>query len=154
MMKFNKVKALLLSIAFLPLTNTLAEEISPGTFDELCRCVDPFDGVRQIPVLIRDFKQSHPDFEGGIFGYDKGIVETNIGADGRPVYAGETYTTHGKETFDQWYKSIPGINLPINKTLAMSEVEPGLYRFTDFEFFPIDGEGFGNEGSRITTILR
>ena len=146
MMKFNNVKALVLSLAFLPFANIQAEEISPGDFDELCRCIDPSNGVRQIPVLIRDFKQSHPDFEGGIFGYDKGIVEKNIGADGRPVYAGKTDTTHGKENFDQWYKSIPDLNLPINKTLEMAEVEPGLYRFTDFDFFPIDGEGFGNEG--------
>lgn len=143
-MGFNKIKALLLSLAVFPVSNAMA--ISPGDFDELCRCVDPFNGVRQIPVLIRDFKDTHPDFEGGIFGYDKGIVETNIGADGRPVYAGNTYTTHGKETFDQWYKTIPGLNLAINKNLAMHEVEPGLYRFTDFDFFPIDAEGFGNQG--------
>jgi fibro-slime domain-containing protein len=147
MMGFNKVKALLLSIAFLPLASTMATDLTnPGDFDELCRCVDPFNGVRQIPVLIRDFKESHPDFEGGIFGYDKNIVEKTIGADGRPVYAGETFTTHGKESFDQWYKSIPGLNFPINQTLPMTEVAPGLYRYTNFEFFPIDGEGFGNQG--------
>jgi fibro-slime domain-containing protein len=146
MVRLNFITSLLLFTASLPFTALFAEELSPGDFDELCRCVDPYNGVRQIPVLIRDFKDSHPDFEGGIFGYDKGIVKTDIGVDGRPVYAGKTYTTHGKEFFDQWYKSIPDLNFPISKTLEMREVENGLYRFTDFSFFPIDGEGFGNQG--------
>lgn len=146
MIRFKLIHSLLLLTAYLPFSTSAVAELSPGDFDELCRCVDPYNGVRQIPVLIRDFKDSHPDFEGGIFGYDKGIVEKQIGADGRPVYAGKTYTTHGQEYFDQWYKSIPGVNTPISKTLEMREVREGLYRFTDFTFFPIDNEGFGNQG--------
>ena len=67
--KAHVFKAIVLSASLLPFSSAMAADaISPGDFDELCRCVDPFDGVRQISVLIRDFKDSHPDFEGGIFG--------------------------------------------------------------------------------------
>lgn len=130
----------------LPLA-AIADGNQPGDYDEVCQCVDPYNGVRQIPVLIRDFTADHPDFEGGIFGWDYGIVKKDLGLDGLPVYAGKTYTTNGEAAFNQWYRNVPGVNTPISTTLEMHEVSPGFYRYSNAAFFPIDGQGFGNQGN-------
>lgn len=122
---------------------------SPTDYDEVCSCVDPFNGVRQIPVTIRDFNDSHPDFEGQI-GSERGIVESTLGFDGRPVYAkdGEySLTTNGSEHFNQWYRNTPGVNTALNKQLEMIEIAPQLWEYTNSAFFPIDNEGFGNQGN-------
>lgn len=141
---FSFIAPLLLTAQFAAADS--AESSQPGDYDKICTCVNPDSGVRQIPVLIRDFKSSHPDFEGGVFGWDYGIVKKDLGADGRPVYAGESFTTHGEDNFNQWYRNVPGVNMAMSKTLEMNEITPGFYRYTNSAFFPIDGEGFGNQG--------
>ncbi|MCA9621387.1 MAG: fibro-slime domain-containing protein, partial [Myxococcales bacterium] len=95
---------------------------------------------------IRDFTSSHPDFE-GVLGTDKGIVENQIGGDQKPVYAGPTPTTNGKAAFDQWYRNTDGVNLAIPLSVPLTETSPGVFTFDDSEFFPIDDQGFGNEGN-------
>src|SRR5262245_58022837 len=52
----------------------------------------------QLPIIIRDFTTQNPDFEPGNNVDDKNIVTPDLGADGKPVYAGNpnTATTHGK----------------------------------------------------------
>ncbi len=104
------------------------------------------DGM--LPVTIRDFQASHPDFESYI-GVDPGIVLPDLGPDQKPVYAGQAGnpSTTGQANFDQWYRDVPGVNQTIPWTLQLSEVAPGTFRFDDQEFFPIDGQGFGNEGN-------
>lgn len=60
----------------------------------------------RIPIVYRDFRgrdlpDGHPDFENGL-GSDRGIVEDELGTDGKPVYAagsGTTTTTHGADAF-------------------------------------------------------
>jgi len=98
-------------------------------------------------VTIRDFKASHPDFEGAIAS-DPGIVKTTLGLDGKPVYnhAGSTATVSSPESFAQWYNDVDGVNMAISKTLVATKNAGGLYEYTNGSFFPIDGEGFGNEG--------
>ncbi|MDI1479802.1 fibro-slime domain-containing protein [Polyangium sp. y55x31] len=103
-----------------------------------------------IGATIRDFSATHPDFEDSI-GLDLGIVETNLGSDGKPVYAGNptTPTTSGKANFDSWYRDVPGINASTSFTLdlASSPGAPNLYQFNAPDFFPIDGQLLGNEGN-------
>lgn len=142
----NPVYFVLATIILATASPLHADEEQPGDYDNQCKCVDPHNGIRQIPVLIRDFKDSHPDFEAGIVSEDYGIVEKDLGLDGLPIYAGKTLTTNGKENFDQWYRNAPGVNTSISKTLAMTEITPGFYRYSNAEFFPIDHEGFGNQG--------
>jgi len=125
------------------------EASAPSDYDQACSCVDPYNGVRQIPVTIRDFTSEHPDFENGV-GSERGIVKPDLGKDGRPVYALDgqySITTSGSENFKQWYKNVPGINTAISKKLEMVEIEPELWEYSSSEFFPIDHEGFGNEGN-------
>lgn len=103
------------------------------------------------PVLkatVRDFMISHPDFE-DFLGNDLGIVQTSLGADGKPVYAGNptTPTTSGKDNFDQWYRDVAGVNLNLPIEIPLTDMGNGTYTYSNSAFFPIDDQGFGNEGN-------
>jgi fibro-slime domain-containing protein len=97
---------------------------------------------------VRDFASSHPDFE-YVIGTDPGIVQFMLGADQKPVYAGNptTPTTTGQANFDQWYRDVPGINQAFEIELPLTDLGNGLYRYENPAFFPIDNVGFGNEGN-------
>ncbi len=101
-----------------------------------------------IPIVYRDFRVSHPDFE-DFLGNDTGIVRDLLGADGRPVYAGAptTPTTSGAANFDQWYRDAAGVNQTIVERLTLGRIAPSTYRFDNSSFFPLDGRAFGNEGN-------
>ncbi|MDI1428777.1 fibro-slime domain-containing protein [Polyangium sorediatum] len=101
------------------------------------------------PILkatVRDFQIAHPDFEDFI-GDDKGIVTNELGADGKPVYAGNptTPTTTGKANFDQWYNDVEGVNIAIPVEIPLMAAGGGTYTYNNSAFFPIDGQGFGDE---------
>jgi fibro-slime domain-containing protein len=114
---------------------------------EQVSCDTTSDTKRTIPVTIRDFDKSHPDFE-KFDGVELGIVKENLGSDGLPVYAkqsGGTKTTSGAANFNQWYRDVTGININIPKTLQMSrEAGKTVWSYTNDNFFPIDGLGYGN----------
>ena len=105
-------------------------------------------GTGSLSGVIRDFQASHPDFE-FIIDVDPGIVLPDLGADGKPVYAGQAGnpTTNGQEAFDQWYRDTPGINIPIPLTIQLTPDASGVYSYSNPAFFPIDDQGFGNEGN-------
>lgn len=103
-------------------------------------------GARELTATVRDFSASHPDFQATI-GTDRGIVATQLGLDGKPVYAHEqTHTTHGAEAFAQWFNDTPGVNEAIEHPMILEEVEDGVYQYRNNAFFPIDGRGLGDEG--------
>jgi fibro-slime domain-containing protein len=104
------------------------------------------DGM--LPVTIRDFQAYHTDFE-TFLGDDKGIVKPDLGADGKPVYNGNptTATTTGKANFDEWYRDVPGANLPFPIILQLTPTGNGAYTYDNQEYFPIDNQGFGNESN-------
>lgn len=100
--------------------------------------------------VIRDFLDTHPDFE-SVIATDPGIVTSTLGADGKPVYAGlaGNPSTHGTVPFDQWYRDTAGVNLPTPHSITLDNTitaDPSVYTFTDSSFFPIDGALFGNQG--------
>ncbi len=97
---------------------------------------------------IRDFQASHPDFE-DFLGDDPGIVLPDLGADGKPVYAGQNGnpTTTGQDNFDQWFRDVPGVNQTTALPLDLSPAGGNVYSFSDSDFFPIDGQLFGDEGN-------
>ncbi|MEO0442765.1 MAG: PKD domain-containing protein [Pseudomonadota bacterium] len=100
--------------------------------------------LRGLPVLIRDFTAAHPDFEAGIFTQDLGIVEQDLGPDGKPVYAhggAGTATTNGVNAFNQWYNDVAGVNLPIPISLTMARTQgTNIWTYANNRFFPIDDD--------------
>ena len=103
-----------------------------------------------ITGTIRDFNDSHPDFE-SVVATDPGIVENTLGPDRKPVYVGQAGnpTTHGQTAFDQWYRDVPGVNLSTDFTITLDNAitsDPNIFTFSDNTFFPIDNDLFGNQG--------
>jgi len=101
---------------------------------------------------VRDFQMSHSDFERAIDGHVTGMVETTLGADGKPVYSGKcTASVYDcGANFSDWYNTKVGINKEISHTITLDNsitADPNVYTFTDSSFFPIDGMGWGNEGN-------
>lgn len=104
--------------------------------------------------IVRDFRAydngaGHPDFE--TFSGDglQGIVENELGTDHKPVYAhnGGTEHTTGPEAYDQWYRDTDGVNIPVEFTITPTVDENGIATYDNDAFFPIDGQGFGDEGN-------
>ncbi len=119
--------------------------------------------TQEFSVTYRDFKGykesgGHIDFQwadranstpGFSYDLDLGIVEDTLDLDNRkPVYAGDTPSTHGADNFNKWYndseksKTIEGLSLTFNETSEGS----GKYFFDDQTFFPLDGreDTYGN----------
>ena len=102
-----------------------------------------------IYATVRDFKVAHPDFE-TFLGTDKGIVKIDLGADQKPVYNGNpnTPTTSGKANYDQWYNDVADVNIAIPLPIQLIENQmTGVWSYDSDSFFPIDGQGWGNEGN-------
>jgi fibro-slime domain-containing protein len=108
--------------------------------------------------VVRDFKMGsqsggHPDFETMPSALDTGIVETTLGSDGKPVYAhqgGNTSSTTGQTEFDQWYRDVADVNIPFILGLHLV-TSNGISTFSAVKpdyFFPLDDQGFGNEGQK------
>jgi fibro-slime domain-containing protein len=105
-------------------------------------------GSISIPVVYRDFRTAHPDFE-SFLGNDLSIVTNMLGADGRPVYAGSptTPTSSGAANFNQWYNDVDGVNMTVVETLTLNRIAANTYQFSNSSFFPLDDRLFGNEGN-------
>jgi fibro-slime domain-containing protein len=106
----------------------------------------------EIIGIVRDFRAGdedggHPDFETFTGTGEEGIVEDQLGDDQKPVYVDEEhrYTTT-KQNFDQWYVNDDDVN---RAYLISFYLEPassgGVLTFHSSDFFPLDGEGFGDQ---------
>jgi fibro-slime domain-containing protein len=112
-------------------------------------CTAPLPKQPKLTATIRDFHITFPDMNhDGIA--ETGIVAAALGSDDKPVYAhtGPTATVVGPDTFNQWYRDVPGVNLSttIDIPLALSDSAKGVYIYSNTSFFPIDGQLFGDEG--------
>lgn len=94
-----------------------------------------------LDVVIRDFKESHPDMERDDKGFHPDLVESTIGPDNKPVYKGGI-TVQSKASFDQWYRDTPGVNFRVDKKIKLIKNSAGQFVFDKTDYFPIDGEGF------------
>lgn len=99
--------------------------------------------------IVRDFHIAHPDFEGAISGLATNLVSSTLPGDKQPVFtaAPDTGATTDASTFAEWYVDVPGVNLRTVIPTTLSETAPGsgVFEFNDSDFFPIDGQLFGNE---------
>jgi fibro-slime domain-containing protein len=117
-----------------------------------------------IAGVVRDFKGNdevggHPDFETCIgSSATTGMVEPNLGSDGKPVYVpkcevgvtDKTICPNGQEqstkaNFDQWYRATDGVNRPFLIYLEFAQ-NGNVMTFESNSFFPLDNAGFGNNG--------
>jgi len=128
--------------------------------DEMWKpCDAPQPKPPTLHATVRDFHDTHPDFERPQFGQhpDPAIVKPDLGPDDKPVYAGNptTDTTSGAMNFNQWYNDVPGVNesttidLPLMVAVTATGGTAGmpvLYVYQNLFFFPIDDMLFGNEG--------
>lgn len=120
-----------------------------------------------VPVVFRDFDVSHPDFEMGFSGdvVRRGLVAPDLGADSKPVFQSpigcpwdELSPTAcsnwdvtepeiaSQETFDQWYRTVEGVNYFFERELELLETPPGSgnYVYETTAFFPLSqSEGWG-----------
>ncbi|HSO31312.1 MAG TPA: fibro-slime domain-containing protein [Labilithrix sp.] len=118
---------------------------SPGDAGAGTPCSPNLTGV------VRDFTDrgpnKHPDFETFVGNGEVGIVQALLGADHKPVYASSSTTkfTTGKASFDQWFRDSPPVNVSVKYTVVLTPAGP-VSRFESPAFFPVDGQGFGNEG--------
>jgi fibro-slime domain-containing protein len=97
--------------------------------------------------LLRDFKIEHPDFE-YVTGDDRGIVGPDLGPDKKPVFVGVGHpTVHTAAEFDQWYRDVPGVNMTTEFQLPFTTAANGNLVYDNQAFFPIDNQGWGNEGN-------
>lgn len=139
----------------------LGPMFDPGEVEPTDEC----DG--EIPVVYRDFSEAHPDFEMEFRGdvVRRQLVAPTLGADNKPVFASsigcpaqqgtptacadwdvEQPVITSAQTFDQWYRNTPGVNIPIEGVLSLVETSPGsgLYTYNSNDFFPIaNDQGFG-----------
>jgi fibro-slime domain-containing protein len=54
-------------------------------------------------------------------------------------------TTTSAASFEQWYHDTDGVNITLLRSLPLTEEGPGILSYHGYNFFPIDGAGFGNE---------
>ena len=100
---------------------------------------------------IRDFKGAneaggHPDFEYTIVDQPGAVQSTLVG--GKPALlpgAINTGSFHTQADFAQWYTDVPGVNQSKSHSITLDDAgHPGIFTYTNNNFFPIDGELFGN----------
>lgn len=115
-------------------------------------------------VTYRDFvsfplggSARHPDFE--LFaGMDvtSNLIRPTLDATGKPVMDGRCaqpgitaacpydQQLSGQTSFDQWYRDVPAVNLPIKSTLLLARQASGAYVYDSAPggFYPIDTRGF------------
>lgn len=106
-------------------------------------CNDVTEDVDELnlPLVLRDFRFSHPDFE-SYNGAQTGLVEDTLGADGKPVFRDGQGVVTSAASFDQWYRDIPDINMTVVQTMTLGETAPGTFQFDNSNFFPLNGLGF------------
>lgn len=111
-------------------------------------------------TTIRDFCSSaytpvngctnHVDFDNNGIASVTGAVQATLGADGKPVFnAPSSSVFSNAANFNQWYNTAPGVNQTINQDLTLTETfaGSGIYQYTSSAYFPIDGQGWGNQGN-------
>ncbi len=97
-------------------------------------------------AIIRDFKKNHVDFQRDTINNVTGLVESTLDTYGNPVRSSKASNSiDSAASFAQWFTNVPGINYGILYTMPLVEKADGYYYFENTSFFPINGEGFGNE---------
>jgi fibro-slime domain-containing protein len=116
-----------------------------------------------LPIVLRDFRgkaeaNGHPDFENYNAGFERGIVQKLLDANGKPQHVTENknntanvYTsgvlTSPKDYFAAWYRDDASYNKTVIQTLPFARLAGGEFQYANTSFFPLTGLGWGNYGS-------
>jgi fibro-slime domain-containing protein len=123
----------------------------------------------------KKYPGGHPDFETFAGQGEPGLVLDALGDDQKPVYNTKEPRTYDPSTpnpinpaknakiacdpksgsdritctttqdnFDEWYNDVSGVNDPYYIFFSL-EPQGSLAKFSSTNFFPLDGEGFGNQ---------
>ncbi|MDC0719051.1 fibro-slime domain-containing protein [Nannocystis bainbridge] len=127
-------------------TTTTTETTTTGTTTTTGE--RPPECTSLLTATVRDFKENHPDFE-SYGGTVDGLVQIDLGPDHKPVYAhgGSTSVTTGPTEFAQWYNDVADVNQSFEIQIELTEVMPGQYTYQNNNFFPVDDQGWGNQGN-------
>lgn len=104
-----------------------------------------------IPAVVHDLLAEHPDMTGDFGGSVvlPGLLLPTLDDEGLPVldpdYAGDPAITDAS-TFFQWYHDDDTANVRLDVDLGVVAAADGLLAFEGLQYFPIDDQGFGNEG--------
>jgi fibro-slime domain-containing protein len=96
----------------------------------------------------------HPDFQNQNCGLATGLVQSTL-VNRKPVFASSMGSSsncssiESDQSFQSWFRSTPGINVPIRGTLTLQDIGSGFYQYNNQTFFPIDGEGFNSSGGQL-----
>jgi fibro-slime domain-containing protein len=112
-----------------------------------------------LSVVFRDFRArddsagaKHPDFEPTNKVAEKGIVKATLGGDQKPEFSAARglRSVTNAENFNQWYRDVDGVNKRIESTLPLtpSAADASIKVFDSSAFFPLDNQGWGNQGDR------
>ena len=119
-----------------------------------------------LPAVVRDFSSSHADFEAYWgSGATTGIVQSTLGADGKPQLTGdylgapsEGTQVSSETTFAHWYADVDGVNTRLELELPLTEVSAGRFVFDSADasnpfggvsgFFPVDDLA----GAELSTV--
>lgn len=126
-------------------------DYNDGTYD----CND--DAPLQFRAIVRDFSKDsssgaivNPDFVTnlGFEASDKGLVNSTL-TDGKPTLAKpNSITSSTVENFNQWYTTIPNVNMEFEKFIDLTQ-DPitGSWIYDTDRFFPLgNNEGYGTQG--------
>jgi fibro-slime domain-containing protein len=111
-----------------------------------------------LTATVRDFCSSsyaavqnctpNVDFDNIGTGVVPNAVATTLGFDGKPVFnpaVGGSSVFSTAANFNQWYNDVAGVNKTISLDMTFTE-NAGVYTYNSSSFFPIDGQGWGNQG--------
>lgn len=97
-----------------------------------------------VPIIYRDFTPAkNPDFE-TYSGAKVGLVAPVLRPDGTPQFATGQGVITSPASFFQWYHDVPPSNFTIYDTLTLTKQVDNSYRYSNLNFFPLNGRGFGN----------
>lgn len=130
--------------------------------------IDPEDCDSVLEVTYRDFNESHPDFEMPFAGDEVRLtlVEPTLDPEGKPVFKSSIGCPWSQQdpsecnpdwkptekviqdatSFNQWYRTVDGVNFEFQKEMPLTETGAGsgVFVFESAEFFPLTAdEGFG-----------
>lgn len=111
-----------------------AAVVLSGTVRDFCA-----PAIAGVCTQLSDFEGAGPGFVPGMVG---STLSGGLPVAGANIVAGASSAAN----FAQWYVDTPGVNQSIASSLTLAESTPGVFTYSSNSFFPIDGQGFGNQG--------